>query len=108
MKSYFALQEFEIASETMKLYIEKDPKADKTLADKYIMLLERSDEKVKVENIGSTINSSTSEFLPRILQDVKTLYIISDDRPLGKGGEKIWYSTLNEKGDWQHRSLYLF
>ena len=49
MKSYFALQEFEIASETMKLYIEKDPKADKTLADKYIMLLERSDEKVKVE-----------------------------------------------------------
>lgn len=99
-KSYFALQEFQKATEAMKLYREKDPKADKTLADKYIALLERNDEKVKVENIGSTINTSTSEFLPRILQDGKTLYFISDDRPGGKGGEEIWYSTLNDKGEW--------
>jgi hypothetical protein len=30
----------------------------------------------------------------------KTLYFISDDRPGGKGGEEIWYSTLNDKGEW--------
>lgn len=99
-KSYFALQEFEKAIDAMKMYKEKDPLADKTVADKYISLLERNDEKVKVENIGLTINTSATEFLPRILQDGKTLYFISGDRPGGKGGEEIWYSTLNEKGEW--------
>src|SRR5688572_1502393 len=66
-KSYFALQEFEKAIIAMKLYKEKDPKADKTFADKYIALLQRDDEKVKVENIGSKINTSKNDFVPRIL-----------------------------------------
>jgi OOP family OmpA-OmpF porin len=98
-KSYFALQEFDKAVLAMQLYKEKDPKADKVYADKYIALLQRDDEKVKVENMGPPINTSSDDYIPRILQDGKTLYFDSN-RPGGSGGEDIWYSTLDASGNW--------
>lgn len=98
-KSYFALQNFEKAIESLELYKTKYTSADKEYVDKFITLLKRDDEKVKVENLGSTINSSKNDFLPRILADGKTLYYLSD-KIGGMGGEDIWYSTLDASGNW--------
>lgn len=99
-KSYFALQEFEKAIDALHLYKEKYASADKSYADKLIALLQREDEKVKVENLGGSINSSDDDFLPRILQDGKTLYFLSHGRTGGKGGEDIWYTTLDSARNW--------
>lgn len=103
-KTYFALQKFDEAVEALKLYKEKYAGANKAEADKWIELLQRNDELVKVENLGGTINSSDADFLPRILQDGKTLYFISDNRSGGTGGEDVWYSKLSEDGQWQKPS----
>lgn len=100
-KSYFALQKFDEAIQALKLYKEKYSGADKAEADKLIALLERKDEMVKVENLGATINSSDEDFLPRILQDGKTLYFISDNRPGGSGKEDVFVSKLDDKGLWK-------
>ena len=105
-KTYFALQEFEKAVESLNLYKEKDAKADKVYADKLIALLQRDDEMVKVENVGPSINTSSDDYIPRILQDGKTLYFDSN-RPGGSGGEDIWYSTLDDAGNWSEpKPLY--
>ncbi|NUM32213.1 MAG: OmpA family protein [Bacteroidetes bacterium] len=105
-KSYFALQNFEKAIESLELYKTKYSSADKDYTDKLIALLKRDDEKVKVENLGGTINSTSSDFLPRILADGKTLYFLSD-KVGGKGGEDIWYSTLDASGNWSTpKNLY--
>lgn len=98
-KTYFALQDFEKAIVALQNYKEKDPKADKAYADKFIALLQRDDEMVKVENMGPVINTSSDDYIPRILQDGKTLYFDSN-RPGGSGGEDIWYSTLDAGGAW--------
>ncbi|MCC6722193.1 MAG: OmpA family protein [Bacteroidia bacterium] len=105
-KSYFAMQNFEKAILSLELYKEKYTSADKTYADNFIALLKRDDEKVKVENLGSVVNSSSNDFIPRILQDGKTLYFLSD-KPGGTGGEDIWYSTLDASGNWSTpKNLY--
>lgn len=100
-KTYFALQKFEEAIAALKLYKEKYTNADKAYADTLISLLQRNDEVVKVENLGSVINSSDADFLPRILQDGQTLYFISDNRSGGSGGEDVYISKLNEQGIWK-------
>lgn len=100
-KTYFALQKFEEAVNALKLYKEKYTGADKAYADVLIALLERNDEMVKVENLGSTINSNDADFLPRILQDGQTLYFISDNRAGGSGGEDVYISKADEQGNWK-------
>jgi outer membrane protein OmpA-like peptidoglycan-associated protein len=99
-KTYFALQEFDKALDALDLYVEKYPTADQKYVEQLESLIERDDELVKVENLGPVLNSAKSDFLPRIMQDGKTLYFLSTDRPSGKGGEDIWFSTLDEKGNW--------
>lgn len=99
-KSYFAQQEFEKAQEALQTYKEKYSSADKAYVDKLMALIQRDDEKVKVENMGSNINSANSDFIPRIMGDGKTLYFLSENRPGGKGGEDIWFSTLDQDKNW--------
>ena len=100
-KSYFAIQDFEKAQEALQLYMEKDPKAEKEYAEKLMALLKREDERVKVENLGPVINTANSEYIPRIFQDGKTLYFLATDRPGGSGGEDIYTSVMDDKGNWQ-------
>lgn len=97
---HFALQEFDQAITALELYIANDLNADKTLAENWLELLKRNDEKVMVNNLGSTINSENNDFIPRILQDGKTLYFLSESRTGGVGGEDIWYSTKDQSGNW--------
>lgn len=99
-KCYFALQEFDKSVECLQKYKSEYSSADKPLADKWLNLLQREDERVKVENLGSNINTSGNEFLPRILQDGKTLYFLAANRSGGVGGEDIWYSTQGADGQW--------
>lgn len=108
-KCYFALQKFDEAVVALKLYKEKYATADKAYVDMLIGLLQRNDELVKVENLGSTINSNDADFLPRILQDGRTLYFISDNRAGGSGQEDVWLSRMGDDGQWKSpEQLYSF
>lgn len=100
-KSYFAMQKFDEAIEALKQYKLKYNKADIAEVDKWIGLLERNDEMVKVENLGSNINTSADDFLPRILQDGKSLYFLSDNRSNGSGKEDALISKSDENGNWK-------
>ncbi|MBP9187051.1 MAG: OmpA family protein [Bacteroidia bacterium] len=108
-KSYFALQKFDEAINALELYKTKYSGADVAEANKWIELLKRDDEMVRVENLGGTINSSDADFLPRILQDGKTLYFISDNRAGGSGNEDVFVSKLDEQGNWtKAQQVYQF
>ena len=98
---HFALLEFDEAIVAMNNYKEKYSSADKDLANKWLALLQRDDERIKVENLGPMINSSKDEYVPRVLQDGKTLYFVADGKTGGEGGEDIWYSTLDDNGEWR-------
>ena len=50
-------------------------------------------------NLGEPINTSAKETQPSISADGRTLYFVST-RSGGKGGQDIWTSTLDNKGNW--------
>ena len=50
-------------------------------------------------NLGEPINTSAKETQPSISADGRTLYFVST-RSGGKGGQDIWYSTLENDGKW--------
>jgi len=50
-------------------------------------------------NLGEPINTSAKETQPSITADGRTLYFVST-RSGGKGGQDIWMSTLDNKGNW--------
>lgn len=56
------------------------------------------------ENMGIEINSSYSEIAPIISPDGKTIYVARAGHPSNYGKDKsmydIWYSELDENGDW--------
>ncbi len=98
--SYIALKEFDKAIEALQNYRTKYSSANKNYANKMIALLEREDDIVKIENLGTNINTSKGEAFPRISQDGKTLYFIAWDRTDGAGGSDSWYSLRNQDGSW--------
>ncbi|MDR1864569.1 MAG: OmpA family protein [Bacteroidales bacterium] len=51
-------------------------------------------------NLGSPVNTSAKETQPSISADGRTLYFVST-KSGGKGGQDIWKSELNEKGEWE-------
>ncbi|MFI5221176.1 MAG: OmpA family protein [Bacteroidia bacterium] len=61
---------------------------------------------VEIENLGPNINSPYAELNPIISADGKTLYFIRANHPQNLkdtigGSQDIWFSTLNEKGEWE-------
>ncbi len=50
-------------------------------------------------NLGPNVNSYDWESQPSLSADGRTLYFVSDRRG-GYGRRDIWYSTLNEHGQW--------
>lgn len=108
-KTYFALQKFDEAIQALQLYKQKYSAANIVEADKWISLLQRNDELVKVENLGSTINTKNAELVPRILQDGKTLYFNSDNRIGGTGNEDVFLSRMDDQGNWtKPEQIYQF
>jgi outer membrane protein OmpA-like peptidoglycan-associated protein len=51
------------------------------------------------ENLGGTVNTETWDSQPCFAADGKTLYFVSA-RAGGQGGSDIWFSTLNDSGEW--------
>ncbi|HCS20560.1 MAG TPA: hypothetical protein DIW47_08370 [Bacteroidetes bacterium] len=99
-RAYFAMQDFDAAILALESWKSKDPKCDHTKADKWLELLRRDDQPVKIENMGSTINTSEDQYVPRVSADGKTLYFLSDERSGGMGGEDIWYCERQSDGSW--------
>jgi OmpA-OmpF porin, OOP family len=101
-KSHFGLKDFDKAIAAFEAYIEKYPKADKATAQKWIDLLKRDDDYIKINNLGNVVNTPVSEYFPRISADGKTLNFISKNRPGGFGGEDAWSATKKADGTWEN------
>jgi len=99
-RAYFAIQDFDAAIMALENWKRLDPKCDQEKANKWLALLRRDDQPAKIENMGSNINTSESEYVPRVSADGKTLYFLSDDRDGGVGGEDIWYCQRQTDGSW--------
>lgn len=99
-RAYFGIQDFDQAIMALEQWKKKDPKCDQVKADQWLELLRRGDRPVKIENMGTSINSSNDELVPRISADGKILYFLSDDRSGGMGGEDIWYCERQPDGSW--------
>lgn len=57
------------------------------------------------QNLGKAVNTADWESQPSLSADGRTLYFVSE-RNGGLGRRDIWYTTLNEKGEWsQARNL---
>jgi outer membrane protein OmpA-like peptidoglycan-associated protein/tetratricopeptide (TPR) repeat protein len=52
-------------------------------------------------NLGDSINTERSEMSPFIHSDGRTLYFTSTGHP-GMGGMDIFYSKMDDKGNWSH------
>lgn len=52
------------------------------------------------EPLGPNINSKYTEVHPLISPDGKTLFVNRKDFPPNHEDDEIWYSTLDEKGEW--------
>ncbi len=100
-KCYFANHQISEATEAVKLYLEKDPKANKEEGNSWLELLQRNDDEVRVKNMGSVVNTKGDEYSPVISNDGKTLYFVGYDRAGGLGGEDIWFSKRDSiTGNW--------
>lgn len=99
-KSHFALKQFDEAAAAMRGYRDNYGSADKTMAENWIQLLERNDDPVRINNLGSAVNTDVNEYLPVVSADGKTLYFCSDGKAGGLGGEDIWYCEKQGDGSW--------
>jgi len=99
-KSYFAIKEFDKAISAMENYKKLYTSADKSLADKWLNLLQREDEYIEVNNAGSLLNSPQSDYFPYVAKDGNTLYFTTNGRNGGFGGEDIWYCERKQDGTW--------
>lgn len=51
-------------------------------------------------NLGDNVNSRAWESHPSLSADGRTLYFASNRGGYGEGAEDIWYSELNDDGEW--------
>ena len=105
-KSYFGAKDFKNAIIAMEQYKAKYAKADSAYCDWFISILKRPDSEVPMRPVQGAINSSISEYIPRISSDGKRLFFTSKDRESGLGGEDIWYSDKLADGTWGKPVLF--
>lgn len=55
---------------------------------------------IRPENLGPNINSSCDELYPIISSSGNTLYFCRGECDGGYGGQDIWFSTRDSKGNW--------
>lgn len=74
-----------------------------TTTPKKIPLVENSIQGRKKESLGDLVNSKYDELAPLISYDGKTLYFTRSNHPDNIGGDNnqdIWYTTIDENGNW--------
>lgn len=96
-REFIRLKQWEQAIETYEQYLESFPEEKSTIL-KLIDILEEPEMNVKVENLGSNINSIYYEYYPIISTDGNSLYFTSRNRPGGMGGEDVWVSQKLKDG----------
>jgi outer membrane protein OmpA-like peptidoglycan-associated protein len=104
-RSYAALKDWDKAIEMYEAYRDGFKSANKAQVNELISILRKPVEDIKVENLGSGVNSQYGESSPRISADGNRLYFFSSDRPGGRGGEDVWVSNRGANGEWQRPSL---
>ncbi len=68
--------------------------------DKINLVKGLPDKKIDKINLGKTINSEYSEYVPVIAPDGKTLFMFVLDHPENIGEGDIWYSEIDSIGSW--------
>lgn len=99
-KSYFGLRDFEAAIQALQKYQENYPNENKAMVEEWLSLLQRNDDPVEVVNMGNIINTDNPDYFPCISRDGNTLYVLTNGREGGLGGEDIWFSRKTETGEW--------
>jgi outer membrane protein OmpA-like peptidoglycan-associated protein len=64
-------------------------------------MLKKSEQRLSVKNFGRGVNTVEDEYSPVPTADGKLLYFTGYNRPDGTGGEDIFVSESNNKGQWQ-------
>jgi outer membrane protein OmpA-like peptidoglycan-associated protein len=77
------------------------------LQDNVTNLLPNMPTNLVKENLGSLVNTTYDEVIPRIAPDGKTIYYSIKQHPDNTGGkadyDDAWYSEVDEKGNWGNR-----
>lgn len=68
--------------------------------ERIVSILKAPEEKIKIRNLGTNINTSGSEWDPNPSPDGRYLYFSADHRRGGKGGSDVWISEMQD-GFWQ-------
>ena len=88
-----------ISADGNKLYFSSEREGGYGGLDLYVSTIDESGEWGPAENLGPEVNSPFDDEYPFILNDGKTLYFSSQGH-YNIGGHDIFYTTLNENGDW--------
>ena len=73
--------------------------------DVEVELMENLNDNLFAERLSDKVNSTYKEYKPLLSPDGRTLYFSRKNHPGNVGGEKdnedIWYSEMNEDGEWE-------
>jgi hypothetical protein len=98
-ESYLSLGQPAKAKGAYQLYLERYPKADRTLIEDLIGILERDYQSVDMRSVAAA-NTQANEYSPLVSKDGKTLYFTGDDREGGLKGEDIFSVKRQADGSW--------
>ena len=94
---FIRIKQWDRAIETYKQYIDAFPDEKERIV-KIIKILQEPESKMKVENLGDSINTKYNEYYPIITADGNSLYFTARHRPNGLGGEDVWASRRTKDG----------
>ncbi len=93
-EKYLAVKDWAGAIHVYKSYMNDFPQMTERF-NKIIAILEAPDENLVVKNVGSWVNTPSSEYAPVISADGSRLYFTGYDRMHGSSSEDIFYSRWN-------------
>lgn len=98
----------ELDGETVREYYSIDAIGISSSAkpmDVEVELMENLNENLFAERLSNKVNSTYKEYKPLLSPDGRTLYFSRKNHPGNVGGEKddedIWYSEMNDEGEWE-------
>ncbi len=101
-RAYIGLEDWDSAAEELKWALSKSQGGRKKEAvEELLEIITASEEEgVVIENLGPSVNSRYEELAPVISPDGRTIYFIVDGSPHGEGKQDIYFSRLDENGEW--------
>ncbi len=87
------------AADTFKTYVPFFTKDEMRRVPKTIEMLTAKDLPINITNLGDSVNSKFGDWDPNPTPDGSTLYLTTNGRPDGSGGEDVFYSE-RKNGKW--------